>query len=378
VPRDPAGLAGASLAAAWLVATAALDVAMAGPTVVLAVLFAVAPLIACSVLPPAGTAVFAALAIGLAVVSGWWDQTWDTAQHVVRVADVVLVSLVAVAVSAVRVRREKAHERVAAIADVAQRAVLPKLPKHVANVVTGARYLSAAEDTVVGGDLYDCYHFGPQVRFLIGDVRGKGIDAVEQAARVIRAFRQAAARQPDLTAVAADMTTYLEPFFGAEEFATAILVDATDPAEIRMVSCGHPPALLVRADGRADLLETPPGLPLGLPSWLGGDFVETKVRWAPGDRLLLYTDGLSEARDRDGYFLPVMSLAPAVRSATVEDALDGLLAEVTAYVPGGDLSDDLALVLLEHSSAGTPGAATTAVHAEPSDSLEGSIAQPRR
>jgi phosphoserine phosphatase RsbU/P len=349
VRRDRAALVGASLAAVWLVGVAALDIATAGSTVVLSVLFAVAPLIACAVLPATSTAVFAVLAVGLTVASGWWDQTWGSPQQLVRITDVVLVSVAAVLVAAVRVRREEAHERVAAIAEVAQRAVLPKLPERVAQVVTGARYLSAAEDTVVGGDLYDCYYFDGQVRFLIGDVRGKGIEAVEQAARVIRAFRQAAARQADLPAVAADMTSYLEPFFGVEEFVTALLVDVADPAALRLVSCGHPPALLVRLDGRTDLVEAPPGLPLGLSAWLGPDYTEVSVPWAPGDRLLLYTDGLSEARNGDGHFLPLVPLAGLLRSATVDEALDALLASVADYVPGGDLSDDLAVILLEHT-----------------------------
>ena len=360
MPRDRAALAGGTLAAVWLAVVAALDIATAGPTVVLSVLFAVAPLIACAVLPAATTAAFAVLAIALTVASGWWDQTWGTPQQLVRITDVVLVSLAAVVVAAVRVHRAKAHERVTAIAEVAQRAVLPKLPERVAQVLTGARYLSAAEDTVVGGDLYDCYYFDKQVRFLIADVRGKGMDAVEQAARVIRAFRQAAARQAELPAVAADMTSYLEPFFAVEEFVTALLVDASDPAELRMVSCGHPPALLVRADGHADLVEAPPGLPLGLPSWLGRTYTETTVAWGPGDRLLLYTDGLSEARNRDGNFLPVLPLAGLLRSATVDDALDALLTAVADYVPGGELSDDLAVILLEHIplTRSTPAAST--------------------
>ncbi len=354
--RDRSELTGAVLAVVWLVGVVVLDLATARPTFVLTALFAIAPLIACAVLPVASTAVFAAAAVGLAVASGSWNETWGTAQQVIRIVDVALVSAAAVTVAAVRVRRDKAHERVVAIAEVAQQAVLPTLPARVAGVVTGARYLSAAQDAVIGGDLYDCYHFDDRVRFLIGDVRGKGIGAVEQASRVIRAFRQAAARQDDLPAVAADMTSYLEPFFDTEEFVTALLVDASDPAGLRVVSCGHPPALLVCADGRAELVEAPPGLPLGLPAWLGGSFTEISVTWGPGDRLLLYTDGLSEARNREGEFLPLLPLASLIRSSTVEDALDALLTAVADYVPGGELLDDLAVTLLEDAPVHQPPA----------------------
>ena len=81
MPRDRAVLVYAGSAAVWLLAVAALDVATGGPTVVLSVLFALSPLIACAVLPARGTAVFAVLALALAVASGWWNGTWGTVQH---------------------------------------------------------------------------------------------------------------------------------------------------------------------------------------------------------------------------------------------------------------------------------------------------------
>ena len=71
--------------------------------------------------------------------------------------------------------------------------------------------------------------------------------------------------------------------------------------------------------------------------------------WASGDRLLLYTDGLSEARDAHDEFLPVLPLAPLLRTATVEDALDNVLGEVRRHVPKGRFTDDLAMLLLENA-----------------------------
>jgi sigma-B regulation protein RsbU (phosphoserine phosphatase) len=337
-------LIGAGLAAAWLVVVVIVDVSSPGHVVVFAPLFAVAPLIACAVLAAQGTAAFAVLAVVAAVGSGWWDQTWGTTQQIVRVVDVVLVSAAAVVVAAVRVRREKRFARMVAIAEVAQRAVLPTLPVRTGKVAIGARYLSAAQDAVVGGDLYDCYHSDEHLRFLVGDVRGKGIAAVEQAARVIRAFRQSAAVRDSLPGVAQEMSAYLAPFFDDEEFVTALLVDATDPARLTLVSCGHPPAMLVREGGCASLLEAPPGLPLGL----GDAYDSTSIPWAPGDRLLMYTDGLSEARDERGRFLAPLDLAPLVTAGTVDEALDATLEGVRRHVPRGQLSDDLAVLLLEH------------------------------
>ena len=337
---------GAALAAAWLGVTATADALVSNPLVVLTPLFAIAPLIACAVLPGAVTTAFAVAAVALAAVAGVWDATWGDPQQVVRVANVALVGGVAVVIAVVRVRRERHLARVEVIAEVAQRAVLPTFPKVAGCVAIGVRYVSAAKDAVIGGDLYDYFHSDAQTRFLVGDVRGKGIAAIEQAARVIRAFRQTAALPLPLSAVAEEMGSYLAPFFDEEEFVTALLVDASDPGAVVLTSCGHPPPLLV-SGGRGVLLYAPAGLPLGL----GGPYEELTVPWRAGNRLLMYTDGLSEARDDQGEFLPVQELGPVLTSGNVDQAVDDLLRVVRAHVPRGDLGDDLAVTLLENLGA---------------------------
>lgn len=343
--RDRSQTIGAALATAWLAVFVVADLATPSTFVILSPLFSITPLIASAVLPARPTAFFSALSLVAAASSGAWNNAFGTPQQMVRMADVALVGIAAVGIATVRVRRERRHERVSAIAEVAQRTILPVLPTHLGEVRAGVRYRSAAQDAVVGGDLYDYYASDAHVRFLIGDVRGKGISAIEHAARVIRAFRQSAATQHTLSEVAEDMSAYLERFFDDEEFVTALLVDATEHDRLTVVSCGHPPALLVRADGAASLLEVLPGLPLGL----GGDHTEETFTWSDGDRILLYTDGLSEARDEQGTFLAVPDLAPQLASGGVDEALDDVLDAVERHVPSGDLSDDLAMMLLEHT-----------------------------
>jgi serine phosphatase RsbU (regulator of sigma subunit) len=102
--------------------------------------------------------------------------------------------------------------------------------------------------------------------------------------------------------------------------------------------------LIVRANGSATLVEAPAGLPLGL----GETYDGLTVPWGPGDRLLIYTDGLSEARNASGEFLSLLDLAPLLKTATIDEALDDLLAAVRRHVPKGDLTDDLAVILLEN------------------------------
>jgi hypothetical protein len=347
--RDRGALVGASLAAAWLSGTVVADLATRGAEVVLAPLFALSPLIACAVLPARTTGVFAAAAVLMTAASGFWNDTWAFPQQTVRIVDVILVSGAAVVVAAVRVSREQEHERVVAIAEVAQRAILPRLPSRVDRMAVATRYLSAAQDAVVGGDLYDCYHSEVYTRFLVGDVRGKGVAAVEHAARVIRAFRQAAALRPTLPEVAREMSAYLSGFFEDEDFATALLVDASDPDRLVVVSCGHPEPVLVKPDGAALFLETVPCLPLGL----GEEYEAVTVPWSEGERLLMYTDGLSEARDDTGEFLPLLPLAPLLREGTGDEALDRLLDAVRRHIPQGQLNDDLAVLLIDHLSGDT-------------------------
>ncbi len=152
-------------------------------------------------------------------------------------------------------------------------------------------------------------------RFLVGDVRDKGLDAVEQAARVIRSLRQSASSVSDLPEVAKSMTSCLAPFLDDEEFVTALLVDVSDPPYLTLVRCGHPQPKLSTKDGAARPLEVPTGLALAL----ADSYAVVRVPWRHGDRLLMYTGGLSEARDASG--VPVAEHAQAASHAFVRRML---------------------------------------------------------
>jgi len=344
---------------AWgcLVFVVLLDLVIPRTTAVLTVMFGFAPLIACAVLSPAATGAVACVAAALSVLSGLWNQAWGTSQHILRVVDVVLVGAAAVGIALVRTRREEQVARLVVIADVAQRAILPKLPGRAGPVAVAVRYLSAAQDTTMGGDLYDCYRRscaaggGPErVRFIVGDVRGKGIAGVEQAAQVIRAFRQSAAVEPTLAGVAQEMDRYLSGSFDREEFVTAVLVDASDASHLILVNCGHPPALLRRSvDGQLSLLDAPAALPLGLGGLDVVPYRELVVPWGHRDRLLLYTDGLSEARDASGTFMSPLALGSALSGPHLPGVMEAILRTVGRHSTTGRLTDDLALLLLEHT-----------------------------
>ncbi|QCX28817.1 PP2C family protein-serine/threonine phosphatase [Nocardioides jishulii] len=313
--------------------------------VALSPLFALAPVIGSIALRTRHTTYLALTATLLALVSDRWnDNAWD-AQHVVRVVDVALMSAVAVSIAWVRRRSAARLGALKVLAEVAQYAVLPVVPSTVGRTGVAVRYESGTTDTVIGGDLYDCYHSSTHIRFLIGDVRGKGIEAVEQSARVIRAFRQAAAIEQELETVAVEMSRYLQPFFSDEEFVTALLLDTTEAGRVRMVNAGHPAPLLVRADGSSEFVERDADLPLGL----GLFFATHEFTWEPGDRLLLYTDGVTEARDRRGEFFDLGRHADVLTDPSLELALTRLLECVRDHSSAHELGDDVAVMLMEHS-----------------------------
>jgi len=115
-----------------------------------------------------------------------------------------------------------------------------------------------------------------------------------------------------------------------------------------VVNAGHPAPLLLSGDGARQLEVEPPRPPLGL----GGRSGTLTTSIAPRDRLLLYTDGLTEARDPSTRaFLPAQQIVAALQARdTVGDAVSGLRDDVLRW-SGGALHDDIALVLLEYQPA---------------------------
>jgi serine phosphatase RsbU (regulator of sigma subunit) len=209
-------------------------------------------------------------------------------------------------------------------------------------VALAVRYLSATEDALVGGDFYEVAVTRHGLRVLVGDVKGKGLEAVQLAALVLAGFRAAAAH-PSLVELAAELDRSIRPRVGEEDFVTAVLAQFSRRGELQLVNCGHPPPLRF-GSGAAELLASgEPTTPLGL------DPAPTLQRFtlAASDRLLLYTDGLMEARAPDGRQFELDGRVQAVVAASsLGAALDGLVAQLLAHA-GGRLDDDLALVLAQ-------------------------------
>ncbi|WP_258052752.1 PP2C family protein-serine/threonine phosphatase [Streptomyces sp. Ru73] len=228
-----------------------------------------------------------------------------------------------------------------AVAQATQQALLRPFSGEVGGVGMAARYLPAAENVLVGGDLINVAHTPYGLRVLVGDVRGHDLEAARLAAVTIGCFRDHAFTTPDLVRLTGILDERLCAELDEEGFVTAVLAEFA-PGEVRLVNCGHPAPLRL-GDRLEPLAPADPGPPLGLhpaPRM-------QRARLAANERLLLYTDGLIEALDAHGVPFP---LDERVREALARPALDDALEELHTLLKAhtaAPLRDDLALLLCQ-------------------------------
>jgi hypothetical protein len=276
--------------------------------------------------------------MALAVADGRLDMA-----DMVNISGVMIATGIASAVATFRQRQADRIVELLRLASVAQQAVLRPLGPQVGSLAVAGRYISATAAADIGGDIYEALDTPYGVRILIGDVRGKGLDAVRLASIVLGSYRHVAYERADLRAIVADLDRAVARSVGDEDFVTAALVEERG-GTLTIVNCGHPAPLLLRR-GEVIALEPPaPAPPLGFMP-LAQPRVE---RLEPGDRLLLFTDGLGEAR-RDGEFFPTSDRAwRLLGHGTVGDGLASLETALVDWVRGR-LDDDIALVLMEYA-----------------------------
>ncbi len=243
------------------------------------------------------------------------------------------------------------------------------MPERVGAVRCAGLYRAAQRGTLVGGDLYDV-RAGPYgVRALVGDVQGHGLAAVGTVAALLGAFREGVLDDPELTGVAARLdrrlladtpstpSTPRSPSSPSsadasaehpELFATALLLEFPPGLGlVRIVSCGHPSALLLRGPTVSEV-DVEPGPPLGLGLTGTTHAAVTGLPLRPGDRLLAFTDGVTEARDAAGCFYPLATRIPVVASPATADPsglVGALWQDLVAFTAGGP-RDDVALLVL--------------------------------
>ncbi len=199
----------------------------------------------------------------------------------------------------------------------------------------------------------DCFTVGPRpggIEALLADVSGKGVGAGLLAASLQSGARLLADLEEPLRVTASRLDQTLYETTKSHQFATGILVRCEAGGTATIVNAGHPPALLLRANGGLERLEST-GLPLGLLP--GSRYDEITLRLEPGDRIVLYTDGLTEAEDPSGEELGVDRLARIVADAAdsrSELLCGAIVEEVERFARGVPFADDVTLMLIERSA----------------------------
>ncbi|MET7910379.1 PP2C family protein-serine/threonine phosphatase [Streptomyces avermitilis] len=250
-----------------------------------------------------------------------------------------------------RKQAEADRERLQEALAVLQQSLLPSTLPTVPGLEVASHYHTASPD-LIGGDFYDLFPLdGTRWAFFLGDVCGKGPKAAAVTSLTRYTLRAAALHEPDPVNVLATLNTVLhERYTGSEpRYCTAIfgfLEPRSDGCAVHLASGGHPPALVQRADAETDYLPTPGGMLIGVMP--RAHFTAARTVLLPGDTLLLYTDGLTEARvgpQRELYgdeaLRAFTAAQPPAGPQALITALTGLLAGF-----GEGLDDDTALLTL--------------------------------
>lgn len=242
--------------------------------------------------------------------------------------------------AALSIDNARLYHREHETAVILQRSMLPQHITPPPGIEVSHRYLPASDVNEVGGDWYDVLPLaGGKAGLLIGDVMGHGIGAAAVMGRLSASVRALARLDLPPVRLLNQLEAALDDL--AEPMLATFLYIVCDPAagHCTVTRAGHPPPAHVLPDGRVRLLDTPPGVPLGVG---GVPFTPTEFTVPPGSLLVLYTDGLIEARDRD---LDARLAELTHLLADPQRQLDHLCDSLITHLVPAAADDDVALLV---------------------------------
>ncbi len=203
----------------------------------------------------------------------------------------------------------------------------------------------------VGGDLYDFFFMSDNhLCFAIGDVSGKGVPASLLMAVTRTLLRAKGFACMDISKITTEMNIDLVSENRLGMFVTFFLaVIDIRSGEIRYTNAGHNPPFIIRKDGRIEKLENIHGMPLGIMNM--EPYEEDKATLSPGDSIVLYTDGVTEAMNADEIQYDEERFKESLSKISGKKAAEGintLHQDVNAFVNGADQSDDITILVLNY------------------------------
>jgi hypothetical protein len=261
----------------------------------------------------------------------------------IKVGLVGVGTILAMLISRDRIRRAASLARVRSVAEATQRALLPELPERVGPAAVAAWYVSATEEALVGGDFYDVIGYQQSARWVIGDVKGKGIEAIRVTAAVLGAFREAAVRLPSLNQVAARMDERVSALAGEEDFVTVLIGQLGPDGAVRLINCGHPAPMRLTTGSPAVMTTGWRSRPLGLHP----EFRTEEFRLDPGECLWCFTDGVGEAPTTNGRIVDLEGLGRGLAESGAAKAAAAIRERLTGQLAHARFDDDTAVLVIQ-------------------------------
>ncbi|MFE2094318.1 PP2C family protein-serine/threonine phosphatase [Streptomyces sp. NPDC059460] len=336
-----------------------------GPDVQLGPLLVVAPALTASLAGTRLTALAGALAVAAQVFIAVFLGGLTTPNRVAQIIALTVLSALVFFMRFVRERRERALSLARSVAETAQRVLLRPPPRRIGSLQVAWLYMSAQDEAEIGGDLFAFARAAhAATRVVIGDVRGHGLAAIGEASLVLGAFREGAHRRATLPGLVAalgeSVSRNLEDVADTEHdpgehFITCLVLEIPDdaPSAAEMINCGHPPPLLVHDQRVTALYAQQPLPPLGVCERPIEDDRVDPFTFKGGDMLVLYTDGVIEARSPSGAFYPLAERVASFPASSPDTLLHHLHRDLLAHIDGHP-ADDAALLVIERTPSHRP------------------------
>ncbi|TFV55066.1 GAF domain-containing protein [Mycobacterium sp. PS03-16] len=275
--------------------------------------------------------------LGVLLIARLGDRRFDD-------DDVALAQRIA-SRAAVALDSARLYEERTGIAAVLQSGLRPPVLPEVDGLRIAARYRPSAEHQEIGGDFYDAFGVPGDWLFALGDVCGKGVESAALTGRTRQSIRTAAHfdRRPEVVLGALNSVVHDE---GSDQFVTVVCArvrpHVDGHADVDLAVAGHPAPIVLRADGRVEQLEAY-GTAAGMRAQ--ARYRPHTLRLHRGDTMLMFTDGVDEARSGTGFYGVdrLMAFLPAYAGAAPDVVCEAVEQSVLEYLDG-NVHDDIALL----------------------------------